>query len=431
MKLTMLSHASVLIEEPPVSICADPWFFGEAFNESWSLLCESALAPTGLDKVTHIWISHEHPDHLHFPTLKAIPVEQKTKITLLYQEHFSSRMSRALGNLGFRAVVELPLARWYDLDGQTSVLCCSVGSIDSLLAIRSNGVTVLNMNDCVLSRFAAKAVSKLIGPVDVLLTQFSIAGWVGNPDEVDVPARHEVINRIRNYADAFQPQEIIPFASFVYFSHTENRYMNRWVNTPDHVCEQLKEVQSHVQFLYNGDSWSSKDGFSLNRNPLDRYRKDFGMIENRSFMTHPSSSLNEILELGRKLSKNVRATFPSFVLKLVAPIYFYVVDLGTAVRFDLQGGLVEADQRSKRECDMALGSQALWYAFKFPWGFGTLDVSGRYEVLNPKMNRRALYLCHLYGTDISFKGMFNRLTQGRVWRFLWSKRQEILDRLIN
>jgi hypothetical protein len=27
-------------------------------------------------------------------------------------------------------------------------------------------------------------------------------------------------------------------------------------------------------------------------------------------------------------------------------------------------------------------SQALWYSFKFERGFGTLDVSGRYEVLN-------------------------------------------------
>jgi hypothetical protein len=53
---------------------------------------------------------------------------------------------------------------------------------------------------------------------------------------------------------------------------------------------------------------------------------------------------------------------------MAAPIHFYVVDLGVAVRFDLRGGVVEAMQRSKMECDMALASQALWYAFKFPWG---------------------------------------------------------------
>lgn len=426
----MLSHASVLIEQWPVSICIDPWFSGDAFNESWSLLCEPAMLPTGLQGVTHIWISHEHPDHLHFPTLKAIPDEQKAQITLLYQEHFSPRMFRALGNLGFRAVVEIPLARWYELGNEISVLCCSVGTIDSLLAVRSRGATVLNMNDCVLSHVAAKALSKWIGPTDVLLTQFSIAGWVGNPNETDVTEKHMVIERMRNYADAFQPKVIIPFASFVYFSHDENKYMNKWVNTPDYVCEQLKDVKSRVQFLYNGDSWSSKDGFSLNGDPLERYRKDFRAIPDHSFTAHPSLPLDEILDLGRKLVKNVRAAFPNIVLKLAVPVHFYVVDLGTTLRFDLPGGVVEIDQRSKKECDLALGSQALWYAFKFPWGFGTLDVSGRYEVLNPKMNRRALYLCHLYGTDISFKGRFRRLTQGRVWKFLWSKRHEIFDRLV-
>jgi UDP-MurNAc hydroxylase len=82
---------------------------GEVFNESWSLLCRPVLTPTTLQGVTHIWISHEHPDHLHFPTLKAIPAEQKATITLLDQRHFSSRVFESLINLGFRQVIELPL----------------------------------------------------------------------------------------------------------------------------------------------------------------------------------------------------------------------------------------------------------------------------------------------------------------------------------
>ena len=431
MKVTLLSHASVLVEDGEVALCADPWFFGEAFNESWSLICKSSVTPTDLQSVTHVWISHEHPDHLHFPTLKTIPSEQKAKITILYQEHFSSRICRSLSNLGFGDVVELPLARWYVLDEETSVLCCSVGTIDSLLAVRSRGVTVLNMNDCVLSLSTAKAVSKHIGKVDVLLTQFSIASWVGNPGEVDVAERHEVIKRMRNYADAFQPRVIIPFASFVYFSHSENRYMNRWVNTPDYVMEQLKDLPCKVQFLYNGDSWSSPANFVLNGDPLERYRTDFAALDGRHYISHPSSSLDELIDLGKKLLRNVRAAFPGPVLRMAAPIHFYVVDLGTSVLFDLPGNIVEANRRSKDQCDMALGSQALCYAFRFPWGFGTLDVSGRYEVLNPKMNRRALYLCHLYATDISFKGLFHRFGQRRVWRFLWTKRYEIFDRLFN
>ena len=108
MKVTMVSHASVLIETGPIVLLTDPWFMGEVFNESWSLLCTPALTPTTLQGVTHIWISHEHPDHLHFPTLQAIPAEQKSTITVLYQRHFASRVSEALTNLGFYQAIELP-----------------------------------------------------------------------------------------------------------------------------------------------------------------------------------------------------------------------------------------------------------------------------------------------------------------------------------
>jgi len=91
----------------------------------------------------------------------------------------------------------------------------------------------------------------------------------------------------------------------------------------------------------------------LSGDPLARYRRDFRTIADRSFISHPSSPLDEILDLGRKLVKNIRATFPDIVLRLAVPIHFYVIDLQTALRFDLRGGIVEVDQRSKKECDLA------------------------------------------------------------------------------
>jgi UDP-MurNAc hydroxylase len=233
MKVTMVSHASVLIEDGPIVLLTDPWLIGEVFNESWSLLCPPLLTPATLQGVTHIWISHEHPDHLHFPTLKAIPAEQKANITLLYQRHFSSRVFDSLTSLGFRRVIKLPLGRWLDLGGDVSIMCCSVGTIDSLLVVRSTRGTVLNVNDCVISPWAARAIAEGIGPVDVLLPQFSIASWAGNPGDTKIAAADEVLRRARLYIRTFKPKVTIPFASFVYFSHDENRYMNAWINTPD------------------------------------------------------------------------------------------------------------------------------------------------------------------------------------------------------
>jgi UDP-MurNAc hydroxylase len=430
MKVTLISHASVLIEDGPIALLTDPWFMGEVFNESWSLLCPPVLTPTTLQGVTHIWISHEHPDHLHFPTLRAIPADQKTNITLLYQRHFSSRVFEALTSLGFRQVIELPQGRWFDLGGDVSILCRSVGTLDSLLAVRSAGGTMLNVNDCVITPGVARAAARSIGSVDILLTQFSIANSVGNPGDSEITGADEVLNQVRLYIRRFKPRVTIPFASFIYFGHDENRHMNAWINTPDRVCEHLSGGPTQLQFLYNGDSWSSQDGFSLHGDPLARYRADFQKIANLPYRSHPSYPRAELIELGQRLVDEVRPRFPRFLLREAVPIHFYVVDLDAAIRFDLRAGTVEAEQRVKSECDLALHSQALWFAFKFPYGFGALEVSGRYTRINPKVTKRALHLCHLYAADMHFQGLGRRLLQRRVWSFCWTNRHQVLGRLL-
>ena len=427
----MVSHASVLIEAGPIVLLTDPWFMGEVFNESWSLLCPPALTPTTLQGVTHIWISHEHPDHLHFPTLQAIPTEQKSTITVLYQRHFASRVYEALTNLGFYRVIELPLGRWLDLGGNVSIMCGSVGTLDSFLAVRSASRAVLNVNDCEINPWAVHTAAKRIGSVDVLLTQFSIANWVGNPGDTEITASADVLSRMWLYIRSFKPRVTIPFASFVYFSHDENRYMNAWINTPDCVCEHLSGAPTQLQFLYNGDSWSSEDGFCMHGDPLERYRADFQKIAALPYRSHPSYPRDELIALGQKLVNAVRSRFPQCVLRQAAPLHFYLVDLDAAIRFDLHQGTVEAEQRVKNDCDIALHSQALWFAFKFPWGFGTLEVSGRYTRINPKINALALYLCHLASSDIHFQCLGRRLLQRRVWSFCWTKRHDVLGRLLS
>jgi UDP-MurNAc hydroxylase len=82
----------------------------------------------------------------------------------------------ALTSFGFRQVIELSLGRWLDLGGDVSIMCGSVGTIESLLAVRSTSGTVLNVNDCVITSWAARTAARRIGTVDVLLPQLSIAG---------------------------------------------------------------------------------------------------------------------------------------------------------------------------------------------------------------------------------------------------------------
>ena len=89
MRLTFVGHASLLLEHEGVSLLCDPWLRGDAFNEAWAPWPAPVLPAERLAGVTHLWISHEHPDHLSIPTLRSIPAEVRGRVTALYQHHWS------------------------------------------------------------------------------------------------------------------------------------------------------------------------------------------------------------------------------------------------------------------------------------------------------------------------------------------------------
>ena len=77
MKIKFLNHASILVEIKETQIIFDPWFFGEIFNNSWSLVQNTDVQSINFEKLKYIIISHEHPDHFHIPTLKFIAERTK------------------------------------------------------------------------------------------------------------------------------------------------------------------------------------------------------------------------------------------------------------------------------------------------------------------------------------------------------------------
>lgn len=89
MKITFVNHASFLLESAAGSIWCDPWTIGKVYNNLAALYSPSFKVPT--EKVDYIWLSHEHSDHFHFPSLKAIPEADRRRITFLHQKHSSPR----------------------------------------------------------------------------------------------------------------------------------------------------------------------------------------------------------------------------------------------------------------------------------------------------------------------------------------------------
>ena len=95
-----------------------------------------------------------------------------------------------------------------------SIIFFYINICNSQNLIRSN--PTVNINNQYLNK-----VQNLVNKCDILFTQFSYASWIGNPNEKSKreKASSDKLNQIKEQINSFKPNIVIPFASFIYFSH--------------------------------------------------------------------------------------------------------------------------------------------------------------------------------------------------------------------
>jgi hypothetical protein len=384
MNIEFVNHASFILHHNDIRLIVDPWFQETAFDNGWSLISPSIFQIKDFENITHIWFSHEHPDHFCPPILKRIPADVKKKITVLYHETADKKVIDFCKKEGFGEVIELlpdiPLA----LDDELNLVSNEFTDGDSWAYFTDGKTGILNLNDCVVKEENdARLIQDKIGNVDVLFTQFSYAHKVGNNQDnhLRIAAIEEKKQRIRNQIEVFQPSFVVPFASFVFFCHEENKYMNLPDFCLNEIVEQIEESSiSKAIVLYPGEEWdleSSKD----NHHALAKYVSDYKQIVIFPFIK--TNTINEVELIknafnfkNRLLSKN--PTIKSLFKKL--PVRFYVSDFGRTYTLDLLKGLIRTNM-TETEADISITSDALNYLFKFEWGAGTCHVNARYITL--------------------------------------------------
>jgi L-ascorbate metabolism protein UlaG (beta-lactamase superfamily) len=82
MKLTFINHSSFQVQHQNVNLVIDPWLDGRVFNNGWDLVSKTQFSYEDFASVTHIWFSHEHPDHFFRPT--SIKYLRNTEIKSLF-----------------------------------------------------------------------------------------------------------------------------------------------------------------------------------------------------------------------------------------------------------------------------------------------------------------------------------------------------------
>ena len=247
MNIQFVNHASCIFSYENINLMCDPWIEGKVFNEGWSLLAKSKFNYEDFDKITHIWFSHEHPDHFSPPIINKIDPFYRSKIIILYRKTNDKKIINYCKKLGFKDCVELEPKKRYLISKNFEIMTNSIVH-DSWLNIKTDKHSVLNMNDCVFnSDMIGKKIKKLVGKVDLLLTQFSYAQKIGNSldHQERVKAADNKIKQLVNQINIFSPKYTVPFASFCWFSHKDNYYMNDAINKVDLIENAIKILIHH------------------------------------------------------------------------------------------------------------------------------------------------------------------------------------------
>jgi hypothetical protein len=185
--------------------------------------------------------------------------------------------------------------------------------------------------------------------------------------------------RIHAQSDVFNPKYIIPFASFVFFCHEENKYMNlpRFY-LRDIVSFIDKELYKKSIVLYPGDLWNLDENWNT-ESRVKNYESDFEKVKNFNFVKTKQVDLKELKEQSIIYSKRLLSKNPS-LKSLFKKLHFrfFISDLNIACLFDGRKGMIETNF-SKENADIIISSEALFYIFKFEWGAGTCNVNARFQ----------------------------------------------------
>lgn len=413
--LTFWNHAGFMIETERSVLLVDPWLEGKAFYEGWALLDQTtsnaevyeALAAR-LPKQLWIWFSHEHPDHFPVPFVRGLAA-RGLKPTVLYQATLDGRVKRFVEKQGL-AYRECHAGVPAVLDEALQLVVWPYGSGDSFAIISAGGRRILNLNDCVVaSKQEARDIKRRIGagaPIDVLFTQFGYANWVGNEADAALrrDAAREKLERIAIQVAELAPARVTPFASFSYFCHAENAYLNDGQNAPADVrrAESLAGYQARIGFLKPRDTieldapgW--RDELERLSQPAERHWEQLEADRAERAIPDPSPKVVPMEELLAQFSV-YRAELQARLGPLpklleyagfVRPIRVQI-DGAAVVRLSFVSEPAVLSPGSDEPWDLSVSSDVLRFILKNEFGFDTIDVSGRLRINHAGVGRRQL-----------------------------------------
>ena len=275
-KIRFINHAFIILEYNNFSFATDPWALGPAFSNGWWL--KKKTKEDWLEKINNcdfIYISHNHPDHLHPHTLKKI----SKKMKFIIPKFISGSTKVLLQDLNFENIDEFELNYEYKCKKNDLNLCIlksgdfredsglyfSIGKFTSLLNVDSNSI---NFNRLPNTTFYASSFG---------------GGASGYPlmfDNYKTDEKKEIIKRNRNFHKILQqknlnlvkPKYFLPYASF-FEERLERDKMIKKLNEKNNIqsyedfCNKKKikilNTEKNDLFTFKGEKLLSKKNIKV------------------------------------------------------------------------------------------------------------------------------------------------------------------------
>jgi hypothetical protein len=238
LKARTLGHASLVIYregERPL-LLTDPWLIGSVYWRSWWLQHYPSADDIGWLKTTpHIYVTHEHPDHFHMPSIRRLGAGP----TYLFPDLAERGVVRYLTEHGYRAKAAPPL-RWLPLGDGVAILSIPVWTDDSLLLIDTPDALILNLNDSKPLPPVLGAIRRLadrIGKPRILLCSYSPASLMNSFFDdngiVSLKPRRDYVDFVCRLCDRLGADHYLPFASQAVFCRADSNWANDYRTTYD------------------------------------------------------------------------------------------------------------------------------------------------------------------------------------------------------
>ena len=309
MILKTYGHATLSFEvdEKPFLI-TDPWLIGSCYWRSWWLQHYPSEKDLAVLKNTDIiFLTHEHWDHAHFPTLKKFFKNKKILIPKLNSKRLKVSLEKDF------SVTELEPYKWID-NNQIKILSIPLWNDDSILLFNWNNYLVCNLNDSKpthsiltsILNFKKKNNFKLI-----LLQSYAPASIVNSfrneqSGIVSIKEKEDYIGYVKKTCSYLQADFFIPFASQAIYSRPDSIWANKHkvtdIELNSNWAESTKLLKSYSFFdLKYNNSYSYVKSYQKSENMDALAKKEYDAGIERDYSIDDLNIFSKITNPGRYL----------------------------------------------------------------------------------------------------------------------------------